>query len=68
MKDTTSRTIGENTARPEPSKESELETSEESDTSKVGDVKIVVDSPTTFKSRQVVECDINESARSLNTP
>ena len=40
--------------RPEPSKDSEIETSKESDTAKVADVKIV--------------CDINESARSLNTP
>ena len=54
--------------RPEPRKESEFETSKESDTAKVADVKMVVDSPTTVKSRQVTECDINERARSLNTP
>ena len=52
----------------EPSKESELETSKESNTAKVADVKFVVNSPTTFKSRQVTGCDINETARSLNTP
>ena len=66
--DTTSQIIEEKTARLEPSTESELETSKESDTARVADVKIVVDSPTTFKTRQVTECDINESARSLNTP
>ena len=49
--DTTSQIIEEKTVRPQPSKESELETSKESDTAKVADVKIVVDSPTTFNSR-----------------
>ena len=42
----------EHTRRLEPSKESELESSKESDTARVADVKI--DSSTIFKSRQVV--------------
>ena len=49
--DTTSQIIEEKTVRPEPSDESGLETSKESDTAKVADVKIVVDSPTIFKIR-----------------
>ena len=49
--DTTSQIIEEKTVRPEPSNESGLETSQESDTAKVADVKIVDDSPTTFNSR-----------------
>ena len=67
----TSQIVDENTAlkkeieqmrRPEPSEESELETSKESDTAKVADVTTI------FKIRQVTECEISKSAKSLNTP
>ena len=42
--------------RPELCEESELESSIESDTAKDADVKVLV---TSFKSRQVTECEVN---------